>query len=89
MHWADYRKGSRKAKVHLGLDLNRSIPRKMFLSDGKGAERPFAAMILSPGQTGVWIEDIKATIYLTCGKKRKNILYAALKPVKRKASLKF
>jgi len=53
MHWADYRKGSRKAKVHLGFDLNRSIPRKIFLSDGKGAERPFAHMILSPGQTGV------------------------------------
>ena len=53
MHWADYRKGSRKAKVHLGFDLNRSIPRKIFMSDGKGAERPFAAMILSPGQTGV------------------------------------
>ena len=53
MHWADYRKGLRKAKVHLGFDLNRSIPRKIFLSDGKGAERPFATMILSPGQTGV------------------------------------
>ena len=53
MHWADYRKGSRKAKVHLGFDLNRNIPRKIFLSDGKGAERPFATMILSPGQTGV------------------------------------
>ena len=53
MHWADYRKSSRKAKVHLGFDLNRSIPRKIFLSDGKGAERPFVSMILSPGQTGV------------------------------------
>jgi len=53
MHWADYRKGARKAKVHLGFDLNRSIPRKIFLSDGKGAERPFSNMILSPGQTGV------------------------------------
>lgn len=53
MHWADYRKGSKKAKVHLGFDLNRSIPRKIFLSDGKGAERAFVSMILSPGQTGV------------------------------------
>jgi hypothetical protein len=53
MHWADYRKGSKKAKVHLGFDLNHSIPRKVFLSDGKGAERPFVSMILSPGQTGV------------------------------------
>ena len=53
MQWADYRKGAKKAKVHLGFDLNRSIPRKIFLSDGKGAERPFVRMILSPGQTGV------------------------------------
>ena len=53
MHWADYRKGSKKAKVHLGFDLNHSIPRKIFLSDGNGAERPFVNMILSPGQTGV------------------------------------
>ncbi|UCF56642.1 MAG: transposase [Deltaproteobacteria bacterium] len=53
MHWADYRKGSKKAKVHLGFDLNHSIPRKIFLFDGNGAERPFVSMILSPGQTGV------------------------------------
>ena len=53
MHWADYRKGSKKAKVHLGFDLNHGIPRKIFLSDGNGAERPFVSMILSPGQTGV------------------------------------
>jgi len=53
MQWADYRKGSKKAKVHLGFDLNRSIPRKIFLTDGKGPERPFVSMILSPGQTGV------------------------------------
>lgn len=53
MLWADYRKGSKKAKVHLGFDINRGIPRKIFLSDGKGAERPFVSMILSPEQTGV------------------------------------
>jgi len=53
MHWADYRKGSKKARVHLGFDLNRNIPRKIFLSDGKAGERPFVSMILSPGQTGV------------------------------------
>ena len=53
MHWADYRKDSKKAKVHLGFDLNYGIPRKVFLSNGNGAERPFVSMILSPGQTGV------------------------------------
>jgi len=53
MNWADYRKGAKKAKVHLSFDLNHGIPRKAFLTDGKGAERPFVSMILSPGQTGV------------------------------------
>lgn len=53
MYWADYRKNDKKAKIHLGLDLNRSIPRKIYLSDGKAGERPFAMEMLSPGQTGV------------------------------------
>ncbi len=53
MHWADYRDSSKKAKVHLGFDINRAIPKKIFLTDGKGDERPFVSKILSPGQTGV------------------------------------
>jgi len=53
MYWADYRDGSKKAKVHLGFDINRAIPSRIFLTDGKAGERPFVAMILSPGQTGV------------------------------------
>ena len=53
MTWADYRKGSKKAKVHLGFNLNQGIPSKIFLTDGKEAERPFVSKILSPGQTGV------------------------------------
>jgi len=53
MHWADYRKGSKKAKAHIGFDINRSIPKKIFLTDGKGDERSFVSRILSPGQTGI------------------------------------
>jgi hypothetical protein len=53
MHWADYRKGSKKAKAHVGFDINRSIPKKIFLTDGKGDERSFVSRILSPGQTSV------------------------------------
>lgn len=53
MHWADYKKSSKKAKVHLGFDLNRGIPRKFFLTNGKGAERPFVSRIIEPGQTSV------------------------------------
>jgi hypothetical protein len=60
MQWADYRKEVKKAKVHLGFDLNRSIPRKVFLTDGKGAERPFVSLILSPGQTGVFDRGYQA-----------------------------
>ena len=53
MHWADYRSNSKKAKAHVGFDLNQGIPRKIYLTDGKGAERPFVSRILEPGQTGV------------------------------------
>ena len=53
MDWADYRKGSKKAKTHVGFDLNRGIPRKIFLTNGKGGERPFVDRILQPGETAV------------------------------------
>jgi len=53
MYWADYRKGAKKARIHLGFDLNCSIPSKFFLTDGKKDERPFTNRILLPGQTGV------------------------------------
>lgn len=53
MTWADYRNGSKKAKVHLGLDINRSIPTKIYLTDGLAGERPFVEQILSPEQSAV------------------------------------
>lgn len=53
MHWADYRTKSKKAKLHFGLDINHGIPRKLFLTEGNGAERPFVSKIIEPGQTGV------------------------------------
>jgi len=53
MHWADYRKESKKAKAPIGFDVNRSIPRKIFLTNGKGGERPFVSQILETGQTGI------------------------------------
>jgi hypothetical protein len=53
MYWADYRDGAKKAKAHVGFDLNHAIPRKLFLTDGKADERPFVRQILSPGQTGI------------------------------------
>lgn len=53
MEWADYRTGSKKAKAHIGFDINRGIPRKIYLSDGKEGERPFVDKILDKGETGV------------------------------------
>jgi IS4 transposase len=53
MAWADYRKGAKKAKTHIGFDINRGIPQKFYLTDGKGAERPFVSKILEPGETGI------------------------------------
>jgi len=53
MAWADYRKETKKAKLHLGFNINHAIPQKLFLTEGKGDERPFVHQILEPGQTGI------------------------------------
>jgi hypothetical protein len=53
MHWADYRENSKKAKAHVGFDLNRQIPHKIYLDDGNSAERPFVDQIIDPGDTSV------------------------------------
>ena len=53
MAWADYREGSKKAKLHLGFNVNQGIPQKLFLTDGKTGERPFVHQILEPRQTGI------------------------------------
>lgn len=53
MAWADYRKGAKKAKVHVGFNLNQSIPSKIFLTNGNEDERPFVEKIVAKGQTAV------------------------------------
>lgn len=53
MTWADYRKGAKKAKTHIGFNLNQSIPSRIFLTNGKADERPFVEKIVSKGQTAV------------------------------------
>jgi hypothetical protein len=53
MEWADYRGTVNKAKAHVGFNLNRGIPMKIYLADGKSDERPYVATILQPGETGV------------------------------------
>jgi hypothetical protein len=53
MTWADYSSTTQKAKIHLGFDINRGIPGKVRLTDGKGDEGPLVLQLLSPGQTGI------------------------------------
>jgi hypothetical protein len=53
MTWADYSSTTKKAKLHLGFDINRGIPGKVCLTDGKGDEGSRVPQILSPGQTGI------------------------------------
>jgi len=53
MDWADYRTGSKKAKLHLGFNINQGIRQKLFLTEGKLDERSFVHKIIEPGQTGV------------------------------------
>ena len=51
MEFADYRDGVKKAKVHLGFNLNQGIPERIALSAGKADERPFVKKLVEPGQT--------------------------------------
>jgi len=53
MHWAEYRAGANKAKLHLGFDINHGIPKKLALTNGHGGERPFVSHIIEPGETGI------------------------------------
>lgn len=87
MLWADYRKGSKKAKVHVGFDLNRSIPRKVHLTDGNGAERPFLSPRSSQmGKPAFWTADTSATSCLISGSKTISYLSAGSKPVPKRRS---
>ncbi len=51
MEFADYRDGAKKAKAHLGFNLNQGIPERICLSAGKADERPFVKKLVEPGQT--------------------------------------
>lgn len=53
MEFADYRNGVKKAKVHLGFNLNHGIPERISMSAGKADERPFVKKLVEPGQTVV------------------------------------
>lgn len=53
MTWADYRNGAKKAKIHLGFDINRSIPSKLSLTNGLASERQYVSQLLKSNQTGV------------------------------------
>jgi len=53
MDWADYSSTQKKAKVHVGFDINRGIPKSIFLTDGKHVERPFVDKIIGKGETAV------------------------------------
>ncbi len=53
MYWAEYRENSNKFKAHVGFNVNQGIPQKLYLTEGKGDERPFVEKIVSPGQTAI------------------------------------
>ena len=40
MYWADYRDGSKKAKVHVGFDINRGIPPRSFSLTARRVSAP-------------------------------------------------
>lgn len=53
MDWADYSSTHKKAKAHVGFDLNRGIPTNMVLTDGNEIERHFVERMIGPDETAV------------------------------------
>lgn len=53
MDWADYSNTHKKAKAHVGFDLNRGIPTNMVLTDGNEIERHFVERMIGPDETAV------------------------------------
>ncbi|MBJ6728026.1 IS4 family transposase [Geomesophilobacter sediminis] len=53
MDWADYSSTNKKAKAHVGFDLNRGIPTNMILTDGNEIERHFVERMIGPDETAV------------------------------------
>jgi len=53
MDWADYSSTNKKAKAHIGLDINRCIPKKLVLTDGNEVERQFVDNMIGPDETAV------------------------------------
>jgi hypothetical protein len=80
MTWADYASTTKKAKIHLGVNVNRGIPGKVCLTDGKGDEGPLAPQLLSPGQPGIMDRNSNATVTLTSGRSKVYSLSAASRP---------
>jgi len=53
MEWANYQTGAKKAKAHIGFDINLGVPRKIYLTDGNEGERTFVDKIIDKGETAV------------------------------------
>ena len=53
MDWADYSSTHKKAKAHIGFDINRGIPKKLILTDGNAVERRFVDGMIGPDETAV------------------------------------
>jgi hypothetical protein len=81
MKWADYRTGANKAKVHMGFDINRSIPRKLFLTEGKTGDALLFPRFSLRVKRELWIGDISVMNVLMPGRQIIYCLPAGLKQV--------
>jgi hypothetical protein len=53
MDWADYSSTHKKAKAHVGFDINRGIPKDLVLTDGNEIERQYVERMIGPDETAV------------------------------------
>ncbi len=80
MHCADYRDGAKKAKTHIGFDVNRSIPRKIFLTDGNSGNALLSARSSNLVRPSSWTVATNATKILILGRLKKSTSSAASRP---------
>lgn len=53
MDWADYSSTHKKAKAHVGFDINRGIPKDLVLTDGNEIERQYVERMIGSDETAV------------------------------------
>ena len=72
MRWAEYSSTQRKAKAHLGFDLNYGIPRCLKMTDARARNGPLFLPSSTKERPAFWIGAMSTTSVLTPGSTKAN-----------------